>query len=156
MVPFDDAGDDRIRAILESKRARLEIDEYGQCYDNFLNFNDWAPILLKEVVGLGKRLDADRNFIHFPIGVVIEELEDIFGALRLIQYNCFSLDYVSTALRELNIPYGMLVEAYFQIWATRGRDEFIADFLAGSISVLLLNWISDAARYVFLNDELYA
>lgn len=150
LVPLD-VDDERIRRVLKDKRATLDVDEEGQCRDAFGNYENWMQKLRQEVVELGKRLEADRNQTHFPLVVIVEELEDIVAALRLVRHDCFPLDYVSTMLRELKIAYGLLVEAYFQIWSTRGHDNFNADSLAGSISALLLNWISDAARYVALD-----
>lgn len=147
LVPLD-VDDDRIRRVLKDKRATLDVDEESQCHDAFGDYENWMQKLRHEVVELGKRLEADRNQTHFPLVVIVEELEDIVAALRLVRHDCFPLDYVSTMLRELKIAYGLLVEAYFQIWSTRGHDNFNADSLAGSISALLLNWISDAARYV--------
>lgn len=139
----------KIAALFHEKREFVEVDEHEQCYESFEDFDSWLPKLRSQVINLGKRLEADRNSVHFPLVMIVDELEYICAAIRLWKYDSIPLDWVSTSLRELKIPFSSLVEAYFQIWHTRCGDNFIVDFLAGSISALLLNWISDATRYDF-------
>lgn len=134
-----------INTVLEKRRAGTDVDEDGQCREYFADFQNWLPYLKEQVIILGKLLDADRKFVHFPLVTIVEDLEYIYAAVRLNNHS-LPLDWVSTTLRELKIPYGMLVETYFQIWASRREDGFVVEFLAGSISALILNWISDAAR----------
>jgi hypothetical protein len=148
LVPFEveRAGVLSINDLFLKKRESIEVDQFEQCHENFENLDSWLPNMRTQILALGKRLDAERNFVHFPLVTIVEELENICSAVRLLKYDYIPLDWVSSSLRELRIPYSMLVEAYFQIWHTRSGDRFIVDFLAGAISALLLNWVAAATR----------
>lgn len=137
--------------LFQKTRESIEIDQFEQCHESFENLDSWVPNMRTQILTLGKRLNAERNFIHFPLVTIVEELENVCAAVRLLKYDYVPLDWVSSSLRELKIPYSILVEAYFQMWHTRSGDRFIADFLAGAISALLLSWVTSATRYVVLS-----
>jgi hypothetical protein len=68
------------------------------------------------VITLGEQIDARNNPIHFPLQLLIEELQDILAVVYIICPLTIGLDWMLLLLRSLKIPFGLLYESYWTVW----------------------------------------
>lgn len=112
-----------------------------------MDVDAWLPLFKQQFHDLGAHLDARSNPVHFPVVLLVEELEDIISTVHLIQPGKLPVTYVASCFRDLAVPRGVLVEAYLQVFE-RSVDKTAEaqTYLLASTLHLLLDWVRDSLR----------
>lgn len=107
----------------------------------FEEFTSWLPEVVEKVVSLAQAVKAHETDAAFPMGVVVEEMEEVMLQL-LLHGRRVERDVVFRALLRIGVSHESVASCYIQLlprWEARKDEAQIQ--LVSSCSASLIDWM---------------